>query len=170
MKIIKNIGLTVLLSIISSTAMAQKWKDAPKVILGVRGGLTIAPTDWEGSNIKVFPAAGVAASFRIAKLPFYVETGLYYTNRFVYGRDNHSLLVPALLSYHIPLKKDMSLQPFMGPFLSYGFAGDDVGIDRGWRTGIGFNKKHFYINCGYDYSFGNGVDEDAIFVGVGYNF
>lgn len=166
--IIKNIALAVLLCT-SSTALAQNWANAPKVILGVRGGLTFAPTDWEGSNIKVFPTTGASASFRIAKLPFYVETGLYYTNRFVYDDyDNHSLLSPALFSYHIHFKKDMSLQPFMGPFLAYGF--DEADIDGGWRMGVGFNNKHFYVNCGYDYSFNYGVDEDALFVSVGYNF
>lgn len=168
MKLIKNIALAVLLSVISGTATAQKWQNAPKVILGIRGGATFAPTDWDGSNIEVFPTAGVAASFRIAKLPFYIETGLYYTNRYIGGDDNHSLLTPALLSYHIHLKKDMAIQPFMGPFLAYGFNADEA--DGGWRMGVGFNAKKFYVNCGYDYSFDNGVDEDALFVGIGYNF
>ena len=168
-KLYKTIPLALLLCI-SNNANAQRWANAPKIILGVRGGLTFAPTDWEGSDIKVFPSAGLAASFRIAKLPFYVETGLYYTNRFVGDYDNHSILSPALLSYHIPLKKDMSLQPFMGPFLSYGFDDFDGGLDGGWRMGVGFNSKKFYVNCGYDYSFNYGVDEDALFVSVGYNF
>ena len=167
MNIIRNIAMAVLLGI-GSTAIAQNWQDAPKVILGVRGGLTIALTDWEGSNIKVFPTAGAAASFKITKLPFYIETGLYYTNRYIGDDDNHSLLAPALLSYHIHLKKDMAIQPFMGPFIAYGFDGNEV--DGGWRMGVGLNKKHFYVNGGYDYSFGNGVEEDALFVSVGYNF
>ena len=164
---IKNIALAVLL-VQSSTAFAQNWANAPKVILGIRGGLTFAPTDWEGSDINVFPTAGIATSFRIAKLPFYIETGLYYTNRYIYDYDNHSLLAPALLSYHIHLKKDMSIQPFMGPFLAYGF--DEATIDGGWRMGVGFNSKKFYVNCGYDISSDYGVDEDALFVSVGYNF
>ena len=93
--------------------------------------------------------------------------GLYYTNRFIDSDDNHSILSPALLSYHIPLAKDMSLQPFMGPFLAYGFSD---GEDFGWRMGVGFSKKNFYVNCGYDISGNYGVDEDALFVSVGYNF
>lgn len=167
-KIKKIIFTLTLLLLMGNCAFAQKWANAPKVILGVRGGVTFAPTDWEGSDIEVFPTAGFAASFRIAKLPFYVETGLYYTNRYVYDWDNHSILSPALLSYHIPLKKDMSLQPFMGPFVAYGF--DEEEADLGWRMGVGFSRKHFYINCGYDISGNNGVDEDALFVSVGYNF
>lgn len=167
-KISKTIFTFALLLIMGNSAFAQKWANAPKVIIGVRGGITLAPTDWDGSGTEVAPTAGVAASFRIAQLPFYVETGLYYTNRFVYDWDNHSLLSPALLSYHIPLKKDLSLQPFMGPFLAYGFDEDDV--DLGWRMGVGLSKKKFYINCGYDISASNGVDEDALFVSVGYNF
>lgn len=165
-KIYKIISIALLLCM-SNSAQAQKWANAPKIIVGIRGGITFAPTDWGCSDIEVFPSTGVAASFRIAKLPFYIETGLYYTNRFVYDYDNHSLLVPALFSYHIPLKKDMSLQPFSGPFISYGFEGE---LDEGWRMGVGFSSKKFYANCGYDYSFNYGVDEDALFVSVGYNF
>ena len=62
----------------------------------------------------------------------------------------------------------MSIQPFMGPFLAYGFDEDE--IDFGCRMGVGFNKKHLYINCGYDISGNYGVDEDSFFVSVGYNF
>ena len=102
-KIYKIIPIALLLCM-SNSAIAQKWANAPKIIVGIRGGITFAPTDWGCSDIKVFPSTGVAASFRIAKLPFYIETGLYYTNRFVYDYDNHSLLAPALFSYHIPLK------------------------------------------------------------------
>ena len=43
-------------------------------------------------------------------------------------------------------------------------------IDFGCRMGVGFNKKHLYINCGYDISGNYGVGEDAFFVSVGYNF
>lgn len=167
-KISKSILTIILLLSFSSSTIAQKWANSPKMILGVRGGVTFAPTDWDGSNIEIFPTAGLAASFRIAKLPFYIETGLYYTNRFVCEWDNHSLLAPALISYHIPLKSDTSIQPFMGPFIAYGF--DEEDADLGWRMGVGFNKKHFYVNCGYDISGNNGVDEDALFVSVGYNF
>ena len=167
-RIIKTIYTLALLLTVSNSALAQKWANAPKVIIGIRGGITFAPTDWEGPGIEVAPEAGLAASFRIARLPFYIETGLYYTNRFVYDWDNQSILSPALLSYHIPLKKDLSLQPFMGPFLAYGFDEDDV--DLGWRMGVGLSKKKFYVNCGYDISTSYGVDEDALFVSVGYNF
>lgn len=167
-KLNKMIFTLTLLLLIGNSVKAQKWANAPKVILGVRGGITFAPTDWDGSNIEVFPTAGLAASFSIAKLPFYIETGLYYTNRYYSDWDNHSILSPALLSYHIHLKKNMSIQPFMGPFLAYGFDEDE--IDFGCRMGVGFNKKHLYINCGDDISGNYGVDEDAFFVSVGYNF
>lgn len=134
---------------------------------GIRGGLTASPTDWTG-NLKVFPTIGMSVDFRIAKLPFYIETGAYYLNRYVYEDDNNSLLFPALLSYHIPLKHDMTLQPFCGPFVSYGF--DNSEVDGGMRMGIGFSKSRFYVNCGYDISFNYGYDEDNFFVTAGYNF
>ena len=102
-KLNKMLFTLTLLLLIGNSVKAQKWANAPKVILGVRGGITFAPTDWDGSNIEVFPTAGLAASFSIAKLPFYIETGLYYTNRYYSDWDNHSILSPALLSYHIYL-------------------------------------------------------------------
>lgn len=130
--------------------------------------MTLAPTDWDG-NVKVFPTVGLSADFRISKLPFYIETGAYYANRYIYdGEDNNSLLFPALLSYHIPLKHDMSLQPFFGPFLAYGF--DKSALDCGLRIGIGFNKSKFYVNCGYDLSLDYTIDEDNFFITAGYNF
>lgn len=135
---------------------------------GIRGGVTLAPTDWEGS-LKVFPTVGMSVGFNISKLPFFIETGAYYANRYVYdAEDNNSILVPALLSYHIPLKHDMTLQPFYGPFVAYGF--DRSEFDSGMRLGIGFTKSRFYVNLGYDISFNYTVDEDAFFVTAGYNF
>lgn len=169
MKTINKIIFTLTLLLLTGNSVrAQKLTNTPKVILGVRGGITFAPTEWDGSSIELFPTAGFSASFNIARLPFYIETGLYYTNRFVADWDNHSLLAPALLSYHIPLKNNTSIQPFMGPFIAYGF--NENTVDFGCRMGVGFSKKHFYINCGYDISGNNGVDEDALFVSVGYNF
>ena len=76
-KIHKVILTLALLLNLGNHAFAQKWANAPKVILGARGGLTVAPTNWECTDIQMFPTVGIAASFRIAVLPFYVETGLY---------------------------------------------------------------------------------------------
>ena len=101
-------------------------------------------------------------------MPLYVETGLYYTNRYVYDYDNHSLLIPALITYHFPVKNKNTVQPFIGPFISYGF--DEGTLDGGIRLGVGYNSNKIYINCGYDLSMNYGVDEDALFINIGYNF
>ena len=152
----------------SNSALAQNTKQEQKLTIGIRGGITFAPTDWDWSETKVFPTFGVATSFQIARSPFHLETGLYYTNRYIYGYDNHSLIIPVLFSYHIPLNENKFIQPFIGPFLSYGF--DETDIDGGIRMGIGFSNNHFYANCGYDISTTYGVDEDALFISIGYNF
>lgn len=73
--------IIALLLFMGNSAFAHNWGNAPKVIWGVRGGVTFAPTDWSGSNIEICPTTGLSVSFRIADLPFYAETGLYYTDR-----------------------------------------------------------------------------------------
>ena len=166
-KIKKSIYILTLLLSMGNSVLAQN-EPSPKTILGVRGGLTIAPTSWSFSEINIFPTVGFSSSFRISKLPLYIESGLYYTNRYVYDYTNHSLLVPALLTYHIPIKSNKSIQPFIGPFISYGF--NEATVDGGIRLGLGYNIHKFYMNCGYDLSMNYGVDEDALFINIGYNF
>ena len=162
----KAIYILMLLLGMSNSIRAQN-EVSQKFIVGLRGGLSFAPTDWSFSEINIFPSIGIATSCNISKSPLYLETGLYYTNRYVSGSANHSLLVPALLTYHIPSRSNKSIQPFAGPFISYGF--DEAAIDGGIRLGIGFNFSNFYINCGYDLSMSYGVDEDALFINIGYN-
>lgn len=172
--------LTILLTM-SNMVKAQD-DQQKKIILGIRGGLTLAPSDWEFSHIDIFPTVGFAASFSInKKMPLYFETGLYYTNRYLYDDfynhlydnsysccfNNHSLLIPELITYHIPIKKDKTIQPFIGPFIAYGF--NEADFDAGLRLGVGYCSKKIYINCGYDISKTYGVDEDALFFNIGYN-
>ena len=35
--------------------------------------------------------------------------------------DNHSVMVPLLMSYHLYLTDNMAVQPFVGPYVEYGF-------------------------------------------------
>lgn len=129
---------------------AQNWRDAPKFIMGVRAGMGVSSHD--DSDVLASATVGLSLNFRIAKLPFYVETGAYYENmgyrRDGIGYNDNALVVPAVLSYHIHLKKDMSIQPFMGPSLIYGF--DSKEFDYGFRAGCGFNKDKFYASLGFD--------------------
>lgn len=174
---------------------AQNWKNAPKEHFGIRAG--ISSTDvlgdmWDGDNdatALTAPMLGIAYDVKVAKLPFYVETGLYYMNRgqkykgtshyngqfssYKETVNNHSLLVPALISYHAYVKKDMSIQPFMGPYLAYGFKDEEV--DYGWRMGCGFNAKQFYVNVGFDFGLKDDFDThpgevSSLFLTVGWNF
>lgn len=172
---------------------AQNWRNAPQFHFGVRAGFSVTniAEDWwgdqDGNNL-VAPMAGIAFDTKVAKIPFYVETGLYYMNRgykydnvWVGGEyrvtreteNNHSFLVPALISYHAYINKDMSFQPFMGPYISYGF--DNEEFDCGWRIGCGFNVKQFYINMGCDLGIKDDFDDqwgrtNSFFMTVGWNF
>ena len=172
---------------------AQNWRNAPQFHFGVRAGFSVSniAEDWWGKQFDtnlVAPMAGVAFDTKVAKIPFYVETGLYYMNRgFRYDNvwvggeyrvtreteNNHSFLVPALISYHAYINKDMSFQPFMGPYISYGFGNEE--FDCGWRIGCGFNAKQFYVNMGCDLGVKDNFDDpwgrsNAFFMTVGWNF
>lgn len=175
---------------------AQNWRNAPQYHLGVRAGVSLTNSladAWDGgvdTKELVGPMFGIAFDTKVAKIPFYVETGLYYMNRglryegsywhdgqvdgyYGYTRNNHSILVPALISYHSYINKNMSFQPFMGPYLAYGF--NDEEIDCGWRMGCGFNSKQFYVNLGFDLGFKDDFDHhegnvSSVFLTLGWNF
>lgn len=173
---------------------AQNWRNAPQYHFGVRAGASFT-NSWEdswdgGADTKdlVGSMLGVAFDTKVAKIPFYVETGLYYMNRglryeayrwdnihssYDYTENNHSVLVPALISYHAYINKNMSFQPFMGPYLAYGF--NDEEIDYGWRMGCGFNAKQFYVNVGVDYGLKDDFEQHegnvcSVFLTLGWNF
>lgn len=109
-------------------------------------------------------------------IPLYFETGMYYMNKgykyysyFIDGKRNHNndfLYIPLLLSYHIYVHKDMTIQPFAGIYsgcIVNKYIDDRFHI--GGRFGCGINYKRAYFNAGYD----TGLNKDA-FVSIGYNF
>lgn len=177
------------------TASAQNWRNAPQYHFGIRGGIsgtTSLDDGWDGDNGTYdlwAPTVGLAYDTKIAKIPFYVETGLYYMNRGQkyevwsvgnypstserYTENNHSLLVPALISYHIYTGKNVSIQPFTGPYFAYGF--NDEEFDFGWRIGCGLNVKQFYVNLGADLGLKDSFDSShygnvsSFFMTVGWN-
>ena len=163
-----RIILATLLFLVGIVANAQGAANGSKLSWGIRGGLTFAPTNWDDTDVKVFPTVGLAASCCLAKTPLRLESGLYYTNRYVYDYNNHSLLLPVLVSVGITAKDDATINPFVGPFVAYGFNEDD--IDGGLRIGIEYRRKKLRVNFGYDLSMTYGVDEDALFLCVGYDF
>lgn len=191
----KAVVCLMLLAGVSHNAAAQKWLDAPKYHLGVRLGYMetnvrhdIHLFDGHGDMNCQSVTAGAAFDVKLTKIPFYLETGLYYSNRGVdvvdgsrrYARDNHSLLVPAMLSYHIYPGTNVSIQPFAGPFVAYNFGFEMP--DYGLRLGCGVNYKQAYLNVGCDIGMRDnmfynkeGFYEDdgnltSIFVTVGWNF
>ena len=163
----KLIVLALLTSLFIPVA-AQRKAAGENVTWGLRAGWTVAPLEWGGTAMKLSYTLGVASDVRISRLPISIETGLYYTNRYVSRYDNWSLLLPVLFRYEIRQGSGLSVQPFAGPFVAYSL--DDQDWDVGLRLGVGFAKRHFYGNIGYDLSGNYGVDEDAFFITVGYNF
>lgn len=131
---------------------------------------------------KSFVSGGLAADFRVASIPLYLETGAYYINRgykgFEYdGRygisegeyDNHSVMVPLLMSYHLYFTDNMAIQPFVGPFVEYGIDAEEV--SAGIRAGVGYNFGRLYVNVGYDFGFN--IDDkknNTFFATIGFNF
>ncbi len=193
-RLLKLAVCTALFAGFSNTAKAQKWLDAPKYHLGVRVGYSETNVwhdlhlDGHGDMNCQSVVVGAAFDVKLTKLPFYLETGLYYSNRGVdvvdgsrrYAQDNHSLLVPALLSYHIYTATNVSIQPFVGPFVAYNFGFEKP--DYGFRLGCGVNYKNAYLNGGFDlgcrdnmfYNKEGFYEEDgnllSFFVTVGWNF
>lgn len=121
--------------------------------MGIRGGLTVN-TIGEADAL-AFPYGGIAMDFKVAPIPIYVESGVYYMNK-GYTTDggnashDHSILVPVLASYHVPVLSGnkMSVQPFAGGYVSYNF--DTEKEDYGVRIGCGWNYGRLYANVGYD--------------------
>lgn len=190
----KTAAAVLLLAATAQTAQAQRWRDAPRFHLGVRAGVsTTAPLElWDGGDSEELtaPMAGVAFDTRVANIPFYIETGVYYMNRgckttgreysdniphsYAYTQNFHSLLIPALISYHAYVADKVSLQPFMGPFVALSLSSDETG-DYGWRFGCGINVKQIYASVGFDlglkdnFYFHEG-NVSSLFVTVGWNF
>ena len=161
----------------------------PKGHFGIRAAYTSNTLTCYGekSEAKSFVSGGLAADFRVASIPLYLETGAYYINRgykaidvdYDWGHnwgdvyesdfDNHSVMVPLLMSYHLYLTDNMAVQPFVGPYVEYGFDREEV--SAGIRTGVGYNFGRLYVNVGYDFGFN--IDEkknNAFFATIGFNF
>lgn len=175
------------------TASAQNWRYAPQYHFGIRAGIadTTPLESWDGSNTTDFwgPIVGVAFDTKVAKLPFYIETGAYVMNRgwkresewdgsshyehYSHTENNSSLLIPALFSYHAYASKNVAIQPFMGPYYAWSF--DKQEDDYGWRFGCGLSVKRFYVNMGFDLGIKDNFDShegrvSSFFMAVGWNF
>ena len=155
------------------------YKNAPKMHIGVRGGITFSTDTYDASEVLVAPYGGLALDFKVSKLPIYIETGTYYMDKGChyewldhkdYTDHNHSIYVPAVASYHFYIDKKMTLQPFTGFYTSYGF--DYELFDFGVREGVAFTYNQLYTNMGVNVGV---VDQDgekhlSLFLTVGVNF
>lgn len=158
---------TIIVAISSGLfAKAQTTDDNPEYSIDIKAGCNMSFADGFG-GFSIFPLVGITGDIHVSPLPFYIETGVEYMNRLQNWNYNHSIVVPALISYHIALPKDLTLYPFMGPFLTYGFNSNEV--DEGLRLGAGIRYGKYSATFGYDISTTYGIDDDDFFLTVGYN-
>ena len=138
----------------------------------------------------------------VPSTPLYFETGLMYVEKGGEGKYQGSkftyslnyLEVPLLLKYNAVVDRDLSVQPFIGGFLSAGVGGKirDFGhrqafssfssdgfkrFDGGIRLGCGLQYAHLYAEVGYDIGLAN-ISRDSfdssrtgsLFATLGVNF
>lgn len=157
---------------------------------GIRVGYNAASlrTDLKYSNVNSEFAPGVNVGFvfgwHLGRTPLIIEPGLYYSMKggklkgrfesisFSNDISMHSIEIPLVLKVQLPLSPDnyVSLQPFFGGFLSFGFAGttkydDSISkpgkyetygedlfctTDAGLRMGVGLNVGQAYLEFAYD--------------------
>lgn len=189
-KSIKKMALVAMMLVAGSTMTvnAQLLSEKPRVHFGIRGGVSASSYSLDGMESKIFPMGGFAVDFKVAPIPLYLESGLYYVNR-GYKLDipdeyyddestnNQAIEMPIVVSYHYYLNDKMSIQPFFGGFVSQVFDGPFDDLDYGLRLGAGFNYGRAYASIGYDFGLKNwdyGYDKSfksgLFFFNIGFNF
>lgn len=153
-----------------SFAKAQDDNES-RVHLKVLGGLSYSTLSGEDGVFA--PTAGGRFDVRVSSQPVYVGAGLEYMNKGYFHNSNHSFVVPFLGSYHIGVGS-ISIEPFAGTALSYGFNWKNW--DCGLRLGCNLKANRWDFTLGYDlgfrhYTFNNAEGRNqSLFLGVGYNF
>lgn len=189
-KSIKKMAVVALMLVVGSTMTvnAQLLSEKPRVHFGIRGGVSASSYSLDGMESKIFPMGGFAVDFKVAPIPLYLESGLYYVNRGYKldipddyyddeSTDNQAIEMPIVVSYHYYLNDKMSIQPFFGGFISQVFDGPFDDLDYGLRLGAGFNYGRAYASIGYDFGLKNwdyGYDKSfksgLFFFNIGFNF
>ena len=157
----------------------------------------------DGGTMRSGLNVGLAAGFQVApQAPIYFETGLSYIEKggkgsydgrkFTYNLDY--LEVPLLLKYDCRVDRDLSIQPFLGGYVSAGVGGKikDFGhrqayssydddafkrFDGGIKLGCGVQFNYLYAEVGYDIGLAN-ISRDyfddahtgSLFATIGINF
>lgn len=189
-KSIKKMAIVAMMLVAGSTMTvnAQLLSEKPRVHFGIRGGVSASSYSLDGMESKIFPMGGFAVDFKVAPIPLYLESGLYYVNR-GYKLDipdeyyddestnNQAIEMPIVVSYHYYLNDKISIQPFFGGFVSQVFDGPFDDLDYGLRLGAGFNYGRAYASIGYDFGLKNwdyGYDKSfksgLFFFNIGFNF
>lgn len=133
--------------------------------MGVRGGMTINSYTGDFSSLKsaIFPTGGIAVDFKVAPFPLFVGTGVNYVNYKAKtdiggDRDNHSIQVPLIASYHINVAPNLFVNPFVGDFIAINLDKDnmlDKSVNYGIRLGCGLNYGRLTFDVGYDFGLAN---------------
>ena len=166
------LSLLLAMPVLSFAQFNAANKNAVKSHVGVRAGVGISTYNLDEPRALVTPVVGLAFDYKIASIPLYFDSGVYYMDlgtkfkdfkhpyhvvyiyypnglpedKITHTLHNHSLMIPVGLSYHIYLTNNMVLQPFSGIYLSYGITNEK--IDVGLREGVGMSFGKFYTNIG----------------------
>lgn len=177
------IALVALFTTFTANAQIVDGLQYPKAHFGIRAAFTSNTVTYEYRGVEntsdalPFVAGGLAVDFKIASLPIYLESGLYYMNKggkydYGYGeekQDNSCIIMPILASYHLYFTDNLAIQPFAGPYVGYGI--DQEKFESGIRVGCGFNFGRLYANVGYDFGFKtDDLKNNTLFATIGFNF
>lgn len=136
--------LLLTLCLVLAAALPVTAQQHPKNTVGIRAGLNLSYMHirWSDTELatSLRPAfhVGVSDQLRLFRTPFYLETGLYVTlkgttletrkdrwnipeNTWIHTVN---LQVPLQLAYHIPLGKNVTLQPAAGVYYELGIYGE----------------------------------------------
>ena len=161
----KNILLVLLLAVpaLGYARFNGANMNAPKSHVGIRLGLGLSMYNLEEPRPLLTPIVGLDFDYKIARIPLYFRSGVYYmdmgtcfrdfkrpyhlvTQEYPNGRPQDSIMIPAGVSYHLYLSDNILLQPFSGFYLSYGMSNSQA--DIGIQEGIGMSFGKFYTNFG----------------------
>lgn len=167
---------------------ASRWYDYTRSsYLGIRVGLNIATLHCRG--LEYYPTtnslaalnAGFVYGNRIGRtVPFYLETGVFYTEKGVQAQAMKTpdiqkqvfklqyIEIPVIFKYKADVGlDDLTVQPFFGAFMAVGVHGtaklytdrENMNafssnyfkrFDAGFRLGVGLAFQNLYLDFGYD--------------------
>jgi hypothetical protein len=179
-----------------NNAYTSRWRNYDReTYFGLRLGVAVSTINsdgnlYDGGDAKSGINLGVVAGTQLASnTPFFLEGGLYYTekggkgyNVFNGAKQNSTarlsyLEVPIVVKYKYFIDNDFALQPYFGGYMSCGVGGkikyygsrqaedsfDDSYFQRfdgGLRLGCGLSFQNLYIDMAYDFGLANIGQDD----------